>query len=97
MKVAYHLTKKSIPINAKLRHYSTGICLEALYVAECLTLNKKIIMEELEVTERKISRKILVSIKDGEQYRRPVSYTHLDVYKRQAVDLVMMNICGRNK
>ena len=27
-------------------------------------------MEELEVTERKILRKILGSIKDGEQYRR---------------------------
>ena len=38
-------------------------------------------IEELEVMERKILRKILGSIKDGE----PVSYTHLDVYKRQSL------------
>ena len=44
------------------------------------------IEEELEVTERKILRKILVPIKDREQYGNAtvtVSYTHLDVYKRQ--------------
>ena len=62
MKVAYHLTKdtynkKAISINAKLRHYSTVICLEALNAAECLTLNKRMMMKQLE--ERKILRKNL--------------------------------------
>ena len=43
---------------------------DRLYAAERLTLNKKMMMEKLEVTKRKILRKILGSIKDGEQYTR---------------------------
>ena len=62
MKTASYLTKdtynkKSITINAKLRHYATVIRPEALYGAECLTLNKKMIMEELAIAERRILRK----------------------------------------
>ena len=49
MKVGYHLTKdtcnkKSMSINDKLGHYSTVIRPEALYTAECLTLNKKMLV-----------------------------------------------------
>ena len=36
----------------------------------CLTLNKKMMMEELANTERRILRKILGPIKKGDQYRR---------------------------
>ena len=64
------MIKKSIPINAKLRHYSTVVRPEALYGAECLTLNKKMMMEVLAIAERRILRKILGPIKEGDQYRR---------------------------
>lgn len=75
LQTAYYLTKeiynkKSISINAKLKHYLTVIRPEALYAAECLTLNKKNMMEELEITERRVLRKILGPIKDGDKFRR---------------------------
>ena len=85
MKTAYYLTKdtynkKSISINAKLRYYATVVRPEALYGAECLTLNKKM-MEELAIAERRILRKILGPIKEGDQYRRRHNnelYKHLE-------------------
>ena len=62
-KTAYYLRttkiKKSISINAKLRHYATAVRQEAFYGAECLTLNNKMMMEELAIAERRILRKIL--------------------------------------
>lgn len=75
MKLAYHMTrdvynKKSVSINAKLRHYMTVIRPEALYASECLTLNKKMMTEELEKVERRILRKILGPVKEGNEYRR---------------------------
>ena len=71
MKRAYYLTKdtynkKSISINAKLRHYATVVRSEALYGAECLTLNKEMMMEEFAIAERRILRKILGPIKEGD-------------------------------
>lgn len=75
IETAYHLTKnvynkRSISLNAKLKHYCTVIRPEALYAAECLAMNKKGIMEKLEVKERKILRKILGPIKDSGEFRR---------------------------
>ena len=64
MKTIYYRTKdtynkKSISINAKLRHYATVVRPEALYGAEFLTLNKKMMMEEIAIAKRSILRKIL--------------------------------------
>ncbi|KAJ8870364.1 hypothetical protein PR048_029385 [Dryococelus australis] len=71
MEVAYHLTKdvyskRSVSFNAKLRHCCTVIRPEALYAAECLAMNKKGLMEQLEAKERKILRKILGPVKENE-------------------------------
>ena len=41
--------KKSISINAKLRHYSTVVQSDALYGAEYLNLNKKMMLENLAI------------------------------------------------
>lgn len=62
--LAYRLTqnrynKRAISYKAKLRHYSTVVKPEGLYASECLTLNKKGELKELELKERKILRKIL--------------------------------------
>ena len=62
--LAYRLTqnrynKRAISYKAKLRHYSTVVKPEGLYASECLTLNKKGDLQELEKKERKILRKIL--------------------------------------
>ena len=75
LKTAYYLTKvtynkKSISINVKLRHYATVVRPEALHGVECLNLNMKMMMEELAIAERRILRKILGPIKEGDQYRR---------------------------
>ena len=37
-----------------MRHYATVVRPEALYGAECLTLNKRMMMEELAIAERRI-------------------------------------------
>ena len=68
--------KKSISINGKLRHYATVVRPQALYGAECPTLNKKLMMEELAIAERRILRKILGPIKEGDQYRRRHNNEH---------------------
>ena len=70
MRVAYHLTKefynkKSLSINDKLKHYTTVIRPEALYASECLSLNPKMMMEDLEIIERRILRKILGPIREN--------------------------------
>ncbi|KAI5720012.1 hypothetical protein M8J77_000651 [Diaphorina citri] len=64
MEVAFQLTKnfynkKSISINAKIRHYQTVIKPECLYASECLSLHTKNQFEEIEKKERKIIRRIL--------------------------------------
>uniref|UniRef100_A0A8D8RIQ9 Craniofacial development protein 2 n=2 Tax=Cacopsylla melanoneura TaxID=428564 RepID=A0A8D8RIQ9_9HEMI len=64
MENAFQLTrniynKKSLSINAKLRHYNTVIKPESLYASECLTLNTAKQLEEIEKKERKIVRRIL--------------------------------------
>ncbi|KAL1451182.1 hypothetical protein WDU94_003467 [Cyamophila willieti] len=64
METAFQLTrniynKKSLSINAKLRHYNTVIKPESLYASECLTLNTAKQLEEIEKKERKIIRRIL--------------------------------------
>lgn len=86
MEMAYHLTrnvynKKSVSLNAKLKHYCTVIRPEALYAAECLVMNKKGTLEKLETKERKILRKILGPIKENGEYRRRHNrelYTHIE-------------------
>ena len=45
------IIKKSISINAKLKHYATVVRPEALYGTECVILNKKM-KEELAIAER---------------------------------------------
>ena len=63
MELAFQLTKniynkKSISINAKLRHYNTVIKPDGLYASECLALNTARQVDEVEKKERKIIRKI---------------------------------------
>ena len=85
-KIACRLTKdvynkKSISVYAKLRHYATVIRQEIVYVVECVTLNKKVMMEELEIIDRRILSKILGPIKDGSLYIRRYNserYTHIE-------------------
>ena len=74
MELAYHLTKniynkRSISLNTKLKHYCTVIRPEALYASECLAMNKKGMMEKLEIKERKILRKILGPVKENGEFR----------------------------
>ncbi|KAI5714466.1 hypothetical protein M8J77_000221 [Diaphorina citri] len=64
METAFHLTKdvynkKSLSINAKIRHYNTVIKPECLYASECLTMNTKKDMENITKKERKIIRRVL--------------------------------------
>ncbi|KAL1460740.1 hypothetical protein WDU94_012692 [Cyamophila willieti] len=64
METAFQLTrntynKKSLSMNAKLRHYNTVIKPESMYASECLSLNTAKQLQELEKKERKIIRKIL--------------------------------------
>ena len=54
---------------ASKAHYLTVIYQVALYATECLTLNMKKMMEELEIAERRILKKIIV--KDGDGVRMP--------------------------
>ena len=60
---------KSISIEAKLQHYKAVIRPESLYASECLVLNKKGEIENMEKKERKILRKILGPKKTEEGYR----------------------------
>lgn len=84
MELAFQLTKKiynkkSISINAKLRHYNTVIKPEGLYASECLTLNTARQMEEIEKKERKIIRKILgPKYEDGKWKLR----SNKEIYKK---------------
>lgn len=86
MELAYQLTrevynKRSMSFKTKLRHYNTVIRPEALYAAECLTMNKKGLLEKLEAKERKILRKILGPTKENGEYRRRHNqelYTHIE-------------------
>lgn len=64
MELAYKLVqhrynKKAISYRAKIKHYITVVKPEGLYSSECLIMNKKGEIEELEKKERKILRKIL--------------------------------------
>ena len=75
LELAYQLTKntynkKCLSRNTKMKHYQTVIRPEALYASECLTLNRKGLMEKLEIRERKIMRKILGPVKEGDCYKR---------------------------
>lgn len=58
--------KKILVINTKLRYYLKVICPKA--AAECLGLTEKIMMEELEIAERKVLRKKLGPFKGEKQY-----------------------------
>lgn len=71
IEMAYKLTqslynKKSISIQAKIRHYNSVLKPEATYGSECLTMNKKGELRDLEKRERKILRKILGPVKNAE-------------------------------
>ena len=84
LELAYRLTqntynKRAISYRAKIRHYNTVIKPEGLYSSECLILNRKKEVKELEKRERKILRKILGARKrnDGTWRRR----TNEDLYK----------------
>uniref|UniRef100_A0A8D9AQU5 Reverse transcriptase domain-containing protein n=1 Tax=Cacopsylla melanoneura TaxID=428564 RepID=A0A8D9AQU5_9HEMI len=64
METAFQLTrnmynKKSLSLNAKLRHYNTVIKPECLYASECLVLKIEKQMEDIAKKERKIIRRIL--------------------------------------
>lgn len=76
--------KRSISYKAKIRHYNTVIKPEGLYASECLTLNKKGEVQEIEKRERRILRKILGPRKteDGTwKIRKNESlYKHIDTF-----------------
>ena len=74
---------------------------ECLYVSECLPLNYN--LDRLEILERRIIRKTLGPRKTSEGWKlssndeiyqsiETVSYTHLDVYKRQVWNVVLFTI-----
>jgi len=74
MEVAFQLTKniynkKSISINAKLRHYNTVIKPEGLYASECLILSTARQLDVVERKERKIIRKILGPKYEDEKWK----------------------------
>lgn len=81
---AYCLTwnyynKKSISINAKLRHYKTVILPEALYAVETTLLRGRTKIKEIQKQERKILRKIYGPInKNGIWMKRPTSEIYKD-------------------
>lgn len=75
LELAYQLTrstynKKCLSRNTKMRHYQTVIRPEALYASECLIFNRKGLTGKLEIKERKILRKILGPVKEGNDYKR---------------------------
>ena len=66
---------------------------------ECLTLNKKMMMEVLAIAERRILRKILGPIKEGDQYRKRHNnelYKHIEKITdtiRRKEELLLTDIC----
>lgn len=84
MELAFQLTKniynkKSISINAKLRHYNTVVKPEGLYASECLALNTARQIDEVVKKERKIIRKILgPEYEDGKWKRK----SNREIYAR---------------
>ena len=74
--------KKNISRQAKIRHYQTVIRPEVLYAAECLTMTSRAYLDKIEITERKIIRKILGPElrEDGEWHIRHNKdvYSHIE-------------------
>lgn len=75
LELAYQLTKNTynkrcLSRNIKMKHYQTVIRPEALYASECLILNRKGLTDKLEIQERKIMRKILGPVKEGNEYKK---------------------------
>ena len=75
LELAYRLTKntynkKCLSRNLKLTHYTSVIKPEALYAMECLSLNRRGLVEKFEGRERRILRKILDPVKEDGDFRR---------------------------
>ena len=69
----YNITsmiRNEYPITLNLRHCTNRILPRTLLAAEFVTLNKKMLIHEVETTERTILRKLLGLTKDKEQHRR---------------------------
>ena len=74
-----HYNKRSISLNAKLRHYNAVVLTEALYAAETTVLKGMSKIHEIEKQERKILRKIFGAVlKDGKWIKRPTK----ELYER---------------
>lgn len=73
-----HYNKKSISVNAKLRHYKTVVLPEALYAAETTVIHGHTKIREIEKQERKILRKIYGPVfREGIWIKRPTR----EIYK----------------
>ena len=69
--------KKNISNNAKLKHYQTVICPEALYAAETLNLARTKVIKRLEQVERKLlGRKLGPLRAEDRQFRKSTHTAH---------------------
>jgi len=76
-----HYNKKSLSVNAKIRHYNTVVLPEALYAAETTLIHGQTKIKEIEKQERKFLQKIFRPVnRDGMWIKRPTSeiYKHTD-------------------
>lgn len=73
--------KRSTCLNVSLRYYCIVLRPEALFSAECPTMNRNRLIEKLGAKERRILRKIFGSIKENGEYRRRYNHelcTHVE-------------------
>ena len=73
-------------INDIIRKFNAVSAIEYKRCAE-LTVNKQYPIVNMVHVDTRYGKSVLVTLEDGKRRYRvyPVSYTHLDVYKRQAV------------